>query len=160
MSPHFDPAHGELFELATGLDAAQAEMLTSDLRDLKIPAVMCPETTEELDGESGELHEVAVERYTHGDWSTRQLFVVFVPEAFLQIAKDVLGATWAQPEGPAKRHEILRDLDEPDKIPDVPQDHKRARARAIGRSYALIAVVVLGAMFALGLVQAIWWLVS
>ena len=135
-------------------------MLTSDLRDLKIPAVMCPETTEELDGGSGEVREVPVERYTHGDWSAHHLFVVFVPEAFLQIAKDVLGATWARPEGEATPHEILRDLSEVDRIPDVPPDPRGVRAQAVERRLSLIAVLILGAVFALFLFQAIRWLLS
>jgi len=73
--------------------------MTSDLRDLRIPAVMTQQLDEEIDPNTGE--RVAFDT---------GFFEVLVPEAFLEIATEVMGATYVKNEGPASTDEILADL--------------------------------------------------
>ena len=94
-----DPEYGELHQLVSRLDAVQAEMMTSDLRDLRIPAVMAQQVHEEIDPDTGE--RVTVDT---------GFFEVLVPDAFLEIATEVMGATYVKSEGPASTDEILADL--------------------------------------------------
>ena len=135
-----DPEYGELQELVNLLDAMQAEMITSDLRDLRIPAVMTKQLEEVVDPDTGE----AVTTDTG-------MFQILVPEAFADIATEVLGVTHVKSEGHATEDQILADLQE-EHAPvtfddeDDPPSLLRSSNRA-GRWVFTGATAIVGAAF-------------
>lgn len=125
-----DPEHGELRLLLDHLDSAQGEMITADLRDLRIPAVL---------------------RH-HGD---TERFEILVPDAFLEIAHDVLGATHLRGEGPATTAEILADM-------RIPSEPVPANLVVKGAPFLRRSGIIGRRMFRLGIVTTlvvIGWMV-
>ena len=100
MHDSYDPEHGELCQLVQHLDSIQGEMITSDLRDLKIPALLRRQTESQVDPDTGET--IAFDT---------GLFEILVPEAFLDISHEVLDVTHLKQEGDTSTAEILADLE-------------------------------------------------
>ena len=99
MSTPYDPEHGELRLLVDQLDSVQGEIITSDLRDLKIPAVLRRQSVTVEDPDTEEATEVETD-----------MFEILVPEAFWQISYEVLDVTHLKREGKATTAQILEDL--------------------------------------------------
>jgi hypothetical protein len=131
-----DPEHGELRLLIDHLDSVQAEMITDDLRDLKIPAVL----RRQIDTE---------------------MFEILVPEAFSQISHEVLGVTHLKQQGPASTAEILADMAAPSE--PVPLDLMvegapfLRRCGIVGRWMFRVGIGVIAVVFAWMVLKVLGW---
>jgi hypothetical protein len=131
-----DPEHGELRLLVDHLDSVQGEMITDDLRDLKIPAVLRRQVDTEM-------------------------FEILVPEAFSQISYEVLGVTHLKQQGPASTEEILADMAAPSE--PIPLDlivegaPFLRRCGIVGRWLFRIGIGVIAVVFAWMVLKALSW---